>query len=338
MRVRCMFALRAGLFTVGLLTAGLSTSAKADLAPDTTAAGPEIADTDVSISPESLAPLSPSHHAVDAGADSASDVPSVTLQHCERQAAQAFLIRSSWFKRGTREEEKLARDQQLQALDYRTENYGHFPGYSNPRLNAHPPSFYAQSTTFLGLPLQVNKRIVPAVKCVEAALKAAHVDGDYKPTIAGGIRFKNTYKGPEVSNHIFGIAIDIEPHRNTCCNCVAPWPDHPLCKKRVTSIYERMTMPRSWVVIFERYGFYWLGHDVLQDTMHFEFLGDPDKILGAPAGTTAGLSSAVPAASVASAPVPVPVAAQAVRMTYSSSAPFVSNLRRVVDAYRATRH
>ena len=29
---------------------------------------------------------------------------------------------------------------------------------------------------------------------------------------------------------------------------------------------------------FERYGFYWLGHDVLMDTMHYEFLGDPDKI------------------------------------------------------------
>ena len=23
----------------------------------------------------------------------------------------------------------------------------------------------------------------------------------------------------------------------------------------------------------------WLGHDALQDTMHFEFLGDPDRIL-----------------------------------------------------------
>jgi hypothetical protein len=30
---------------------------------------------------------------------------------------------------------------------------------------------------------------------------------------------------------------------------------------------------------FERFGFYWLGNDVLEDTMHFEFLGDPDKII-----------------------------------------------------------
>jgi hypothetical protein len=39
---------------------------------------------------------------------------------------------------------------------------------------------------------------------------------------------------------------------------------------------------------FERYGFYWLGHDVLQDTMHFEFLGDPDRIVRTPGGPTPG--------------------------------------------------
>jgi hypothetical protein len=40
-----------------------------------------------------------------------------------------------------------------------------------------------------------------------------------------------------------------------------------------------MAMPECWVHAFERYGFYWLGHDVLRDTMHYEFLGDPDHIL-----------------------------------------------------------
>jgi hypothetical protein len=51
-----------------------------------------------------------------------------------------------------------------------------------------------------------------------------------------------------------------------------------MCKKKVASVYERMAMPKGWVETFEKYGFYWLGHDVLQDTMHFEFLGDPDQI------------------------------------------------------------
>ena len=102
---------------------------------------------------------------------------------------------------------------------------------------------------------------------------------EYHPHSIGGIRFANTYRGSEISNHVYGIAIDIEPDRNTCCGCVPPWTEHPLCQRRVSSIYERMAMPKSWVAIFERFGFYWLGHDVLQDTMHFEFLGDPEKIL-----------------------------------------------------------
>jgi hypothetical protein len=42
-----------------------------------------------------------------------------------------------------------------------------------------------------------------------------------------------------------------------------------------------MAMPRCWVSAFEKFGFYWLGHDELADTMHFEFLGDPRKILKA---------------------------------------------------------
>ena len=82
--------------------------------------------------------------------------------------------------------------------------------------------------------------------------------------------------------YVYGIAIDIEPDRNTCCGCVAPWNEHALCKQKNKTVWERMAMPRSWVETFEKYGFYWLGHDVLQDTMHFEFLGDPDKITEAP--------------------------------------------------------
>ena len=99
----------------------------------------------------------------------------------------------------------------------------------------------------------------------------------------GGMRFHNTYKGVEISNHVYGIAVDIEPDRNTCCGCVAPWNENPVCKdKSKTTVWQRMVMPRSWVETFEKYGFYWLGHDVLQDTMHFEFLGDPDRIITRP--------------------------------------------------------
>jgi hypothetical protein len=44
-------------------------------------------------------------------------------------------------------------------------------------------------------------------------------------------------------------------------------------------VWEKTSLPRCWVEAFERYGFYWLGRDQLEDTMHFEFLGDPDRIL-----------------------------------------------------------
>lgn len=46
-------------------------------------------------------------------------------------------------------------------------------------------------------------------------------------------------------------------------------------------------MPRCWVSAFERFGFYWLGRDALEDTMHFEFLGDPDRILRSVSGAGA---------------------------------------------------
>lgn len=201
-------------------------------------------------------------------------------QTCREQAAQAFLIRGNWFPHTT-DADKLKDARKLfeESLKYRTEKYGYFEGFGSPKGNAHPPKFYAKSLTFMGMSVQVNERIIPALKCVEAALKAGPAGNEYKPRAMGGIRFKNTYRGMEISNHVYGIAVDIEPDRNSCCGCVAPWPDNPLCKAKGKTVWERMAMPKSWVDTFERYGFYWLGHDVLQDTMHFEFLGDPDKVV-----------------------------------------------------------
>lgn len=222
------------------------------VAKDTTAEGPEIPHVSVTIPGEGGATL-----------------------NCNEQAAQSFLIRANWFPK---DDPKAGKELFAKSLAYRTEKYGYFTGFGDRKLNPHPPGHYAKATTFMGMTLTVNQRIIPALACVEAALKATKASEAYKPGSAGGIRYKNTYRGGEISNHLYGIAIDIEPQRNTCCSCVDPWPDHPLCKKRVSSIFERMAMPRSWVVVFERYGFYWLGHDALQDTMHFEFLGDPDAI------------------------------------------------------------
>jgi hypothetical protein len=99
------------------------------------------------------------------------------------------------------------------------------------------------------------------------------------PRAIGGFRQANTYRGGEISNHMFGIAIDIDPDRNPCCGCVSPWPNHPACKASSETVFERTALPRCWIDSFERYGFYWLGRDPdLRDTMHFEFLGDPDLL------------------------------------------------------------
>jgi hypothetical protein len=202
---------------------------------------------------------------------------------CREQTAQPFLVRGNWFPNTTDpEKQKAARKMLEDAIKYRTEKYGYFEGFGSPKANPHPPKHYAKATTFMGLTVQVHERIIPPLKCVEAALKASPAGEAYHPKAMGGIRFKNTYRGFEVSNHVYGIAVDIEPDKNTCCGCVAPWPDHPLCKAKNKTVWERMAMPKSWVDTFERFGFYWLGHDVLQDTMHFEFLGDPDKVLEAP--------------------------------------------------------
>lgn len=205
---------------------------------------------------------------------------------CREQTAQSFLVRGNWFpKSNDPDKVKAARKLLEDAIKYRTEKYGYFEGFGSKNANPHPPKHYAKAVAFMGMTAQVHEKIIPALKCVEAALKANGGANEYKPRAMGGMRFHNTYKGVEVSNHVYGIAVDIEPDRNTCCGCVKPWNDHPLCQDKSKTVWQRMVMPKSWVDTFEKYGFYWLGHDVLQDTMHFEFLGDPDKIVESSAGT-----------------------------------------------------
>lgn len=195
---------------------------------------------------------------------------------CPEQAAQPFLIRTNYLQTPGGLDAAIA---------YRTKNYGAFPGFGDPSLNAHPPSYYAAPTTFFGVPVTMNRRVIPALKCVEASLKSSCASMPYQPRALSGLRLANTYHDNEVSNHVYGIAIDIDPMLNPCCLCT-PGPAGPqnvLCQQPDTGPYSRMTMPECWIHVFERYGFYWLGHDpTLRDTMHFEFLGVPAADSGAP--------------------------------------------------------
>lgn len=204
-------------------------------------------------------------------APSASSAPPKLV--CNAQTAFPWLIRGSYIPIGSH---KAAHQK---TLEWRSKQYGYAKPHGDPDWNSKTPHEQAVDTSFMGLSVRMHKRVVPALACVEAELKVACAKDKYKPGALAGIRDHNTYQGGEVTNHLYGIAIDIDPTLNSCCGCVTKWKKHPLCKKKVKSIYERMVMPQCWVEVFEKYGFYWLGHDTLQDTMHFEFLADPDKIL-----------------------------------------------------------
>jgi hypothetical protein len=205
----------------------------------------------------------------------------VAEPRCREQPAQDFLLRDGQIaKIGAPATERRAIEAaRKRSIDYRTRHYGRFPGVGSPADNPRPPRFYAKAARFMGLPLVLHEKVVPALACVEAQLLRECSDHPYRPKRVGGIRLENTFKDYEVSNHVYGIALDIDPELNPCCHCVGKWSERSICAKTVSSVFERMAMPKCWVDVFERYGFHWLGHDELEDTMHFEFLGDPERIL-----------------------------------------------------------
>jgi hypothetical protein len=197
---------------------------------------------------------------------------------CSDQQPLPFLVRESYISQGgTPAERQKRKAAHRRAIRYRTERYGYIEGFGEPEWNSRAPSVYSQATTFMGLRVTVNRRILPALRCVEQEIQAT-CGASYHPDYLSGLRTENTYHDGEVSNHLYGIAVDVDPEHNVCCGCVGPAREHPVCKRKDATLSERMAMPACWVSAFERFGFYWLGHDRMGDTMHFEFLGDPDRI------------------------------------------------------------
>jgi len=243
--------------------------------------------------------------AQDAGVVAANEAVAPAPIACNEQRPIDTLIRGNWVTKArmSRDEIRARRELAAQAVRFRTEHYGYFQGFGRPEWNARSPMQNAANTRFMGLRLRVNASIHPAIACVEQAITAECGASPYRAQRLSGIRDRNTYHNGEVSNHVYGIAIDIDPSVNTCCGCVAPWTEHPLCAQEVSSIFERMQMPECWVRQFERFGFYWLGRDTLQDTMHFEFLADPDQI-------TPGAGVAPTRLPPVETPWPTPVAAR----------------------------
>jgi hypothetical protein len=189
------------------------------------------------------------------------------------QAPQRFLERR-WFLHGG----QLDTRKHAIALRWLVERYGNADDDVTPRWNGQPAHAHAKTVQFMGMPLSIHAKIAPALAAVEKRIHKTCTGGArYTPKAVGGFRSANTYRGVEVSNHLLGIAVDIDPDRNPCCGCVDPWPTNPICKKP-GPVLKRTALPRCWIQSFERFGFDWLGHDTLEDTMHFEFLGDPDRI------------------------------------------------------------
>ncbi|HET9956729.1 MAG TPA: M15 family metallopeptidase [Polyangiaceae bacterium] len=197
---------------------------------------------------------------------------------CNEQAPQPFLVAAHFDAHAAMRPGQAAEFQELlkRAIRYRTEQYGYFEGYGTRAWNARAPGELARVTTFFGVPVNIHERIVPVLRCVEQAITELCPE-KYRPVVLSGIRKRNTYFNGEVSNHVYGIALDIDPTLNPCCGCVEPWRSNPRCGAGKNK-YERMAMPRCWVAQFERFGFYWLGNAPMEDTMHFEFLGDPARI------------------------------------------------------------
>lgn len=205
--------------------------------------------------------------------------PSEPASLCNEQSAQAFLV-SAHFDSfmaggGTTRDWKTVLDR---AVRYRTEQYGYVKGYGDDEWSSTTPAAEARAVTFFGVSVSVHRRIVPALACVETAIRARCASEPYQPYVLSGLRRRNTYLNGEISNHVYGIALDVDPLRNPCCGCIGEWRESERCQKGKSKL-ERMEMPLCWVKEFERFGFYWLGHDKIEDTMHFEFLGDPGRIL-----------------------------------------------------------
>jgi len=233
-----------------------------------------------SVATPTIAAANPSAAAVTKAATSApAPTPPVEpASLCNEQAPQAFLVNAHFDSfnatSGTAREWKQISDK---AIRYRTEQYGYVKGFGEAAWNASPPADQARVVAFFGVGVAVHRRIAPALSCVETAIRARCGDHAYQPYVLSGLRKRNTYVNGEASNHVYGIALDVDPTRNPCCGCIGEWQASERCQNDKNK-FQRMDMPTCWVTQFERLGFYWLGHAKIEDTMHFEFLADPSQI------------------------------------------------------------
>ncbi len=106
-----------------------------------------------------------------------------TAPRCREQTAQDFLLRKGQIAKigASASERQAIQAARQRSIDYRTRQYGRFPGVGSPSDNPHPPRYYAERTTFMGHKLVLHRKVVPALACVEAALERDCASHPYRP-------------------------------------------------------------------------------------------------------------------------------------------------------------
>src|SRR5262245_48867293 len=102
---------------------------------------------------------------------------------CRFQEAQKFLIRKNFMRGKALDASKNAR-----ALRYRVERYGKLEGLPYESLNPKTAYSQAQAVHFMGLPLQIHKKIAPALACAEHRIRTTCTGSGerYTPHAVGG--------------------------------------------------------------------------------------------------------------------------------------------------------
>lgn len=147
-----------------------------------------------------------------------------------------------------------------------------YDGATRVKIESHIVRF-----DYLGLRVSVHKRMVPALKRVEAKLyQLAETNEEVRKFISSigsidGYNWREIADSPSRSNHSWGIAVDILPknwgQKNIYWNWISYWNK----KWMLIPLSRRWMPPHAVITVFEEEGFIWGGKWLLWDNMHFEY-------------------------------------------------------------------
>jgi hypothetical protein len=150
-----------------------------------------------------------------------------------------------------------------------------------------PPAASARQVRirFLGMPVRVHEKIVPAlVRVAERITRARRADvglGRFLRKLSGGFAARKIAGTARTSAHAFGIAVDLDKSQSDYWR----W-------QKGKPLRWRNRFPQAIIDAFESEGFIWGGRWYHYDTMHFEYrpelFGPPCRRPVSAASDTAG--------------------------------------------------